>query len=116
MDIHEYQAKQLISKFGVKVPDGEVIFQPHEAVTVASWLNEEKVVVKAQVHAGGRGKGGGIKICEGHDQIINEVDKMLGMKLITAQTGSEGKIVRRVYLEKAYDIKKELLGCFCLRN
>ena len=114
MDIHEYQAKQLISKFGVKVPDGEVIFQPHEAVTVASWLNEEKVVVKAQVHAGGRGKGGGIKICEGHDQIINEVDKMLGMKLITAQTGSEGKIVRRVYLEKAYDIKKELYFCITI--
>ena len=114
MDIHEYQAKQLISKFGVKVPDGEVIFQPHEAVTVTSWLNEDKVVAKAQVHAGGRGKGGGIKICEGHDQIINEVDKMLGMKLITAQTGPEGKIVRRVYLEKAYDIKKELYFCITI--
>lgn len=114
MDIHEYQAKQLISKFGVNVPDGEVIYQPHEAVTVVSWLNEEKVAVKSQVHAGGRGKGGGIKVCEGHDEIINTVDKMLGMKLVTAQTGPEGKIVRRVYLEKAYNFVKELYFCITI--
>tara|TARA_B100000989_G_C19505680_1_gene456424 strand:+ start:160 stop:1323 length:1164 start_codon:yes stop_codon:yes gene_type:complete len=111
MDIHEYQAKQLISKYGVTIPAGEVIFQPHEAITVISWLNEDKVVVKAQVHAGGRGKGGGIKICNGHDEIIGNVEKILGMKLVTAQTGPEGKIVRRVYLEKAYEIKKEFYFC-----
>ena len=111
MDIHEYQAKQLISKFGVNIPAGEVIFQPHEAITVISWLNEEKVVVKAQVHAGGRGKGGGIKVCKGHDEIIENVEKILGMKLVTSQTGPEGKVVRRVYLEKAFDIKKEFYFC-----
>lgn len=111
MDIHEYQAKQLISKFGVNIPAGEVIFQPHEAITVISWLNEDQVVVKAQVHAGGRGKGGGIKVCKGHDEIIENVEKILGMKLVTSQTGPEGKVVRRVYLEKAFDIKKEFYFC-----
>ena len=111
MDIHEYQAKQLISKFGVNIPAGEVIFQPHEAITVISWLNEDQVVVKAQVHAGGRGKGGGIKVCKGHDEIIENVEKILGMKLVTSQTGPEGKVVRRVYLEKAFDIKKEFYIC-----
>ena len=68
MDIHEYQAKQLISKFGVNVPVGEVIYQPHEAITVTSWLNEEEVVVKSQVHAGGRGKAGGIKVCKNQEE------------------------------------------------
>lgn len=114
MDIHEYQAKQLISKFGVSVPAGEIIYQPHEAITVVSWLNEEKVVVKAQVHAGGRGKAGGIKVCVGQEEIISEVERMIGMKLITAQTGSEGKIVSRVYLEKAYDLKSELYFCITI--
>ncbi len=114
MDIHEYQAKQLISKFGVNVPVGEVIYQPHEAVTVVSWLNEESVVVKSQIHAGGRGKGGGISVCEDHDKVINEVDRMLGMRLITAQTGSDGKIVRRVYLEKAFKIINELYFCITI--
>ncbi len=114
MDIHEYQAKQLISKFGVKVPVGEVIYQPHEAVTVASWLNEEDVVVKCQVHAGGRGKAGGIKICKGQEEIIAEVDRMIGMKLITPQTGPDGKIVSRVYIEKAYNVKSELYFCITI--
>ena len=114
MDIHEYQAKQLISKFGVQVPVGEVIYQPHEAVTVASWLNEDDVVVKCQIHAGGRGRAGGIKICKGQEEIIAEVDRMIGMKLVTPQTGSEGKIVSRVYIEKAYNIKSELYFCITI--
>ena len=114
MDIHEYQAKQLISKFGVNVPVGEVIYQPHEAITVVSWLNEEEIVVKAQVHAGGRGKAGGIKLCKNQEEVISEVDRMLGMKIITAQTGQEGKIVNRVYLEKAFNIKKELYFCITI--
>ena len=114
MDIHEYQAKQLVSKYGVSVPVGEVIYQPHEAITVTSWLDEENVVVKSQIHAGGRGKGGGIKVCKGQEQVITEVDRMIGMKLITAQTGPNGKIVNRVYIEKAYDIDKELYFCITI--
>ena len=111
MDIHEYQAKQLLSKFGVNVPPGEVVYQTHEAENIVSWLNEDKIVVKAQVHAGGRGKAGGIKVCSGDEQVVKTVDKMIGMKIITPQTSESGKTVRRVYLEKGYDIQKELYLC-----
>ena len=91
MDIHEYQAKQLIAKFGVKIPVGEIIYQPHEAVTVTSWLNEDLVMVKAQVHAGGRGKSGGIKKCNGQEEVVSTVERMIGMKLQTPQTGEKKK-------------------------
>ena len=111
MDIHEYQAKQLLSKFGVNIPPGEVVYQTHEAENIVSWLNEDKIVVKAQVHAGGRGKAGGIKVCSGDEEVIKTVDKMIGMKIITPQTSESGKTVRRVYLEKGYDIQKELYLC-----
>ena len=111
MDIHEYQAKQLLSKFGVSVPPGEVVYQTHEAENIVTWLNEEKIVVKAQVHAGGRGKAGGVKVCNGDNEVIKTVDEMIGMNLVTPQTSSEGKVVRRVYLEKGYDIKKEFYLC-----
>ena len=111
MDIHEYQAKQLLSKYGVSIPPGEVIYQTHEAENILSWLNEDKIIVKAQVHAGGRGKAGGVKICKGDDQVIKTVDEMIGMKIITPQTSAGGKTVRRVYLEKAYKIEKELYFC-----
>ena len=111
MDIHEYQAKQLLSKFGVNIPPGEVVYQTHEAENIVSWLNEDKIVVKAQVHAGGRGKAGGIKVCSGDEEVIKTVDKMIGMKIITPQTLESGKTVRRVYLEKGYDIQKELYLC-----
>ena len=107
MDIHEYQAKQLLLKYGVDVPPGEVVYQTHEAENILSWLNEEKIVVKAQVHAGGRGKAGGIKICKSHDEVVKTVDKMIGMNINTPQTSENGNTVRRVYLEKAYDIDKE---------
>ena len=111
MDIHEYQAKQLLSKFGVSIPPGEVVYQTHEAENIVTWLNEEKIVVKAQVHAGGRGKAGGIKICNSDDEVIKTVDEMIGMNLVTPQTSKEGKVVRRVYLEKGYNIKKEFYLC-----
>ncbi|MEE2695052.1 MAG: ADP-forming succinate--CoA ligase subunit beta [Pseudomonadota bacterium] len=111
MDIHEYQAKQLLSKFGVDVPPGEVVYQTHEAENIVSWLNEEKIVVKAQIHAGGRGKAGGVKVCKNQDDVIKQVDQMIGMKLKTPQTGENGKIVKRVYLEKAYEIEKEFYLC-----
>ena len=111
MDIHEYQAKQLLSKFGVNIPPGEVVYQTHEAENIVTWLNEQKIVVKAQVHAGGRGKAGGIKICHSDEEVIKTVDKMIGMKLVTPQTNEAGKIVRRVYLEKGYEIDKEFYLC-----
>ena len=111
MDIHEYQAKQLLSKFGVNIPPGEVVYQTHEAENIVSWLNEDKIVVKAQVHAGGRGKAGGIKVCSGDEEVVKTVDKMIGMKIITPQTSESGKTVRRVYLEKGYDVQKELYLC-----
>ncbi len=114
MDIHEYQAKQLLSKFGVNVPPGEVVYQTHEAENIVSWLNEDKIVVKAQVHAGGRGKAGGIKVCSGDEQVVKTVDKMIGMKIITPQTSESGKTVRRVYLEKGYDVQKELYLCITI--
>ena len=114
MDIHEYQAKQLLSKFGVNIPPGEVVYQTHEAENIVSWLNEDKIVVKAQVHAGGRGKAGGIKVCSGDEQVVKTVDKMIGMKIITPQTSESGKTVRRVYLEKGYDVQKELYLCITI--
>ncbi len=111
MDIHEYQAKQLLIKYGVNVPPGEVVYQTHEAENIVTWLNEEKIVVKAQVHAGGRGKAGGIKVCLNDEEVVETVDKMIGMKIVTPQTSEAGKIVRRVYLEKGYEIKNELYLC-----
>ena len=111
MDIHEYQAKQLLAKFGVNIPPGEVVYQTHEAENIVTWLNEDKIVVKAQVHAGGRGKSGGIRVCSNDEQVIQTVDEMIGMKIVTPQTSETGKIVRRVYLEKGYEIKNELYLC-----
>ena len=114
MDIHEYQAKQLLSKFGVSIPPGEVVYQTHEAENIVTWLNEDKIVVKAQVHAGGRGKAGGVKICKNDAEVIQTVDKMIGMKIVTPQTSETGKIVRRVYLEKGYNIQNELYLCITI--
>ena len=114
MDIHEYQAKQLLSKFGVSIPPGEVVYQTHEAENIVSWLNEDKIVVKAQVHAGGRGKAGGVKMCKNDAEVIQTVDKMIGMKIVTPQTSETGKIVRRVYLEKGYNIQNELYLCITI--
>ncbi len=111
MDIHEYQAKQLLAKFGVNIPPGEVVYQTHEAENIVTWLNEDKIVVKAQVHAGGRGKSGGIRVCSNDEQVVQTVDEMIGMKIVTPQTLETGKIVRRVYLEKGYEIKNELYLC-----
>ena len=114
MDIHEYQAKQLLSKFGVSIPPGEVVYQTHEAENIVTWLNEDRIVVKAQVHAGGRGKAGGVKICKNDAEVIQTVDKMIGMKIVTPQTSETGKIVRRVYLEKGYNIQNELYLCITI--
>ena len=108
MNIHEYQAKQVLAKYNVPVPKGQVAFTPAEAVAVAQGLNTKVYVVKAQIHAGGRGKAGGVKLAKTLDEVEQYAKNMLGMTLITHQTGPEGRVVKRVYVEEGSDIKKEL--------
>jgi succinyl-CoA synthetase beta subunit len=108
MKIHEYQAKDLLKQFHVPVPQGEVATTSREARQVAEQLAEGPFVVKAQIHAGGRGKGGGIKIAATLDEVENMTDQILGMTLVTPQTGPEGKLVNTVLVEQAQDIAQEL--------
>ncbi|MGI9535081.1 MAG: ADP-forming succinate--CoA ligase subunit beta [Thermodesulfobacteriota bacterium] len=107
MNIHEYQAKELLSNYGVRVPIGKVAFNAEEAKLIAQDLNAEKLVVKAQIHAGGRGKGGGVKVANSPEEVEAISSEMLGMRLVTHQTGPEGKIVSKVLVEEASDIAKE---------
>jgi len=108
MNIHEYQAKALLGKFGVAVPQGHVAYSPEEAVDAARKLAGAVWVVKAQIHAGGRGKGGGVKIAKNAVEAAEIAKKMLGMTLVTHQTGPAGKLVKRIYVEGGCDIKREL--------
>jgi succinyl-CoA synthetase beta subunit len=108
MKIHEYQAKAILAKFGVPVPRGEVIFKHEDARAAAQRLGTKVVVVKAQIHAGGRGKAGGVKLAKSPDEAASLAEKILGMKLVTPQTGEEGRIVRRLLIEEGLDIKREL--------
>ncbi|MCX8031345.1 MAG: ADP-forming succinate--CoA ligase subunit beta [Thermodesulfovibrionales bacterium] len=107
MKIHEYQAKEILRQFNIPLPDGKVADTPEKAREIAESLNS-KVVVKAQIHAGGRGKGGGIKLANTPHEAYEAAKSILGMRLVTHQTGPEGKIVRKVLVEKATDIKQEL--------
>lgn len=108
MNIHEYQAKQLMAKYGVAVPRGGVAYTAPEAQDVAKQLGGPVWVVKAQIHAGGRGKGGGVKVVKSLDDVWSTAEKMLGMTLVTHQTGPAGKEVKRIYVEEGCDIKREL--------
>ena len=108
MKIHEYQAKAILAEFGVPVPRGETVFSKEEARTAAKRLGTPVVVIKAQIHAGGRGKAGGVRIAKSPDEAASIAERMLGMKLVTAQTGPEGRIVRRLLVEAGLDIKREL--------
>ncbi|MBL4615019.1 MAG: ADP-forming succinate--CoA ligase subunit beta [Magnetovibrio sp.] len=108
MNIHEYQAKQLLAKYGVAVPNGKVAYTAPEAEAVAKELGGPVWVVKAQIHAGGRGKGGGVKIVKSVEDVRDAANDMLGMQLITHQTGPDGKEVKRVYIEEGCDIAREL--------
>ena len=108
MNIHEYQAKAVLKSFGVSVPRGGIAFSPDEAVQHAESLGGPVWVVKAQIHAGGRGKGGGVKVVKSVDDVRAEADRMLGMILVTHQTGPEGKEVGRVYIEEGSEIDREL--------
>src|SRR6188768_339852 len=108
MKIHEYQAKGILAKYGVPVPQGEVIFNASDAAAVAERLGGGTVVVKAQIHAGGRGKGGGVKVVKSPDEARAAAEKILGMNLVTHQTGPSGQKVQRVLIEQGLKIKREL--------
>ena len=108
MNIHEYQAKEILRRYNVAVPRGKVAFTAEEAVAAAEELGGKIFVVKAQIHAGGRGKAGGVKIAKSVDEVRELASKMIGMKLVTHQTGPEGKEVRRVLIEEGIDIAREL--------
>jgi len=108
MKIHEYQAKELFKKHNIPIPDGGIAFNPDEAGKIAEGLGQFPVVVKAQIHAGGRGKGGGVKLAGSIDEVTRVADDIVGMNLVTHQTGPEGKIVNKVLVEQGLNIAKEL--------
>ena len=108
MKIHEYQAKEILRKYGVATPRGVPCFSVEEAVAATRELGGKVWVVKAQIHAGGRGKGGGVKVARSPDEVREWSGKILGMMLKTHQTGPEGQRVRRLLVEEGADIKKEL--------
>lgn len=108
MKIHEYQAKELFKKYSVPVPEGGVAFKADEAVAVANKLANYPVVVKAQIHAGGRGKGGGVKLAQSADEVQSVAREIIGMNLVTPQTGADGRLVKKVLVEQGLNIEKEL--------
>ncbi len=107
MNIHEYQTKELLRGYGVPVPNGRVAHNVDNAATVAEELGGERWVVKAQIHAGGRGKGGGVKVASSLDEVRQITDQLIGSNLVTPQTGADGRLVQRVLVEQACDINKE---------
>src|SRR5438128_10216199 len=107
MKIHEYQAKQILARYNVRIPRGEVAYTREEAREAAERIRGT-VVVKAQIHSGGRGKGGGVKLAKSADEAADIAGRMIGMNLVTAQTGSEGRKVQKVLIEEGLDIRKEL--------
>ena len=117
MNIHEYQAKNLLKEFGAPVPKGVVVYEINELDKKIKSLRTLKLAIKAQIHAGGRGKAGGIKLVSSKEEIVKESTKMLGTTLVTPQTGPKGKKVQRLYLEEVSEIKKEFyLSCLVDRN
>ena len=108
MKIHEYQGKEILRRYGVSTPRGIACFNVDEAVAAADKLGGQVWVVKAQIHAGGRGKGGGVKVAKSIEQVRQYAAGMLGMRLVTHQTGPEGQTVKRLFIEEGIDIKKEL--------
>lgn len=107
MNIHEYQAKEILKKFDLPVSNGAVVFEPSEIENAIATLNTDLYVIKAQIHAGGRGKAGGVKLAKNKKEAVEIAKSMFGMRLVTHQTGPEGQIVRRVYIEEGSDIEKE---------
>ncbi|APT47199.1 ADP-forming succinate--CoA ligase subunit beta [Bacillus safensis] len=107
MNIHEYQGKEILRKYGVSVPNGKVAFTPDEAVKASEELGSSVYVVKAQIHAGGRGKAGGVKIAKTKDEVKGFAEELLGKTLVTHQTGPEGREIKRLLIEEGCDIQKE---------
>jgi succinyl-CoA synthetase beta subunit len=116
MNIHEYQAKDVLRKFGVATLKGQIAESPEKAVDAAKAIGGSVWVVKAQIHAGGRGKGGGVKVAKSLDEVRDYTTKMLGMTLVTHQTGPEGKVVNKVYIEAGCNIKKEYYAAILLNR
>ena len=117
MNIHEHQAKQILKKYGAVIPDGVFAHSVEELVEKAKTLKSKKLVLKAQIHAGGRGKAGGVKILNSIDELRIAAQEMLGKKLITHQTGPQGKEVKRLYVETSSNIEKEFyLSCLIDRG
>ena len=117
MNIHEHQAKELLRKYGISVPNGVFAFTVNELLEKVKKLNTKKFVLKAQIHAGGRGKAGGVKILNTIEELEKSANELLGKKLITHQTGPEGKEVKRLYVEESSEIKKEFyLSCLVDRK
>ena len=114
MDIHEYQAKELLAGFGVAIPRGGVAYSPEQAVYRASEIGGARWAVKAQIHSGARGKAGGIKLCSNEDEVRQAAKALLGKRLVTQQTGPEGRVVHRLYIEAAVPIEREIYLGFVL--
>jgi malate-CoA ligase subunit beta len=108
MDIHEYQAKELLASFGVPIPKGGVVYSPDQAVYRAEQIGGDRWVLKAQIHSGARGKAGGVRICSSDQEVHAAASDLLGRRLVTAQTGPAGKLVQRLYVEAAVAIEREL--------
>jgi len=111
LDIHEYQAKEILADYGVKIAEGGMAYSPEQAVQRAREIGGNVWVVKAQIHSGARGKAGGIRICKTHQQVEDAADDLLGKTLVTHQTGPAGKVCSRVYVEAATDIEREMYLC-----
>jgi succinyl-CoA synthetase beta subunit len=117
MKLHEYQAKEIFRKWGIPTPEGAVAFSGIEAMQIAKGLNTDKYVVKAQIHAGGRGKAGGVKLVDSPDEVKAAAEELIGKRLVTHQTGPEGKEVHQVLVETASSVKQELyVGILVDRN
>ena len=117
MNIHEHQAKEILKKYGAPVSNGVVILSLTEIREKISKLKSKEFVLKAQIHAGGRGKAGGVKLVKNIEELNKEAKKMMGKKLVTHQTGPEGKEVKRLYIEEASEISNELyLSCLVDRE
>lgn len=114
MDIHEYQAKALLADFGMPIARGGIAYSPEQATYRAKELGGGKWVVKAQIHSGARGKAGGIKVCSSENEVLEAANSLLGRRLVTNQTGPQGKLVGRLYIEEATDIAREIYLAFVL--
>jgi malate-CoA ligase subunit beta len=114
LDIHEYQAKEILARCGVKIAEGGLAYSPEESVQRAREIDGNVWVVKAQIHSGARGKAGGIKICKTHDEVESAAEELLGKNLVTRQTGPAGKICSRVYIEAGTLISREMYLCFLI--